>query len=109
MATVIQLSYFKLNSCNWSNCDCFQKSKENTTDLHRSVYCYSTLLCCNIHNGRDCRDICYLQNKNFESDAIGFKYPPDFEFLKSAGFCRNPSHPYSKCPGVTYKSHLQNS
>ena len=47
IVTVIQLSYLKLSSCkwtssvnNWNNCDCFQKSKENTTDL---IYCYSTL------------------------------------------------------------------
>ena len=23
-----------------NNCDCFQKRKENTTDLHQSMYCY---------------------------------------------------------------------
>jgi len=50
MATVIQLIYLKFSSArklavnNWNNCYCFQKCKENTTDLCQGMYCYSTLL-----------------------------------------------------------------
>ena len=62
IATAIQLSYLKLNSCKQTSSEhfkqfnyvCFQKSTENATDLHQSMYCtvIQTYFCCNIHNGR---------------------------------------------------------
>jgi len=49
----------------------FKKSKENTQDLHQSIYCFSNF-CCNITMVFCENNLELDQNKNFKSDAIGF-------------------------------------
>ena len=94
IATEIELSYLKLNSYKQTSCDCFLKSKENTTtDLSTNQYTViQTYFCCNIHN--NCT-VGPIRKFRIRHDRI-LTIRRISDFRKSVGFrrIRNPSHPY---------------
>jgi len=99
---------------NWNNCDCFQKSKENTTNRCTVI---QPCFCCDIHNGRDALNYFGSRQVNEFSQQLAisnptrsdFKYPSDFGLLKKCRIrMRNPSHPSLIMPltGVVYTVRL---
>ena len=83
---------------NWDNCDCFQKSKDNTTDLHQSMYCYYFVIYENNCRGGP-------KQKCLNPSQSDFKCLSDFRFQKkmldSIGFGFGIRHIPTQCDTVT--------
>jgi len=83
----------------------FKKVKETQQTSINQCTVIQPYFCCNIHNGRDALNYFGSRQVTEFSQQLAisnltrsdFKYPSDFRFLKSAGFCRirNPSLPYT--------------